>query len=172
VDPYIGEVRIFAGNYPPAGWADCDGSLLPIADNDALFNLVGTTYGGDGQTTFGLPDLQGRVPVHQGQGPGITQNYVMGEQGGAEEVTLVTQQLPVHTHALLASTDAGTNANAQGNALAASPSVQLYTQDVASVQLSSNALTQNGGSVAHENRMPVIAIRYIIALEGIYPPQS
>src|SRR5687767_12845768 len=103
-DPYIGEIRMFAGNFAPAGWAFCDGRLLAISENDALFTLIGTTYGGDGQSTFALPDLRGRAPVHMGQGPGISQSYQIGEAAGVESVTVTTQQTPVHNHAFLAST--------------------------------------------------------------------
>src|SRR5881394_307932 len=97
-NPYIGEIRMFGGNFAPNGWAFCDGSLIAISENDALFNLIGTTYGGDGQNTFALPDLRGRIPVHQGQGPGISQNYTIGEVAGVENVTLTTQQIPSHNH--------------------------------------------------------------------------
>src|SRR5688572_23216314 len=102
-EPFVGEIRMFAGNFAPAGWAFCNGATLPIAENDTLFTLIGTTYGGDGQETFNLPDLQGRVPVHQGQGPGISQNYTIGEKAGVESVTLTVQQIPIHSHAMLAS---------------------------------------------------------------------
>ena len=115
--PYIGEIRMFGGNFAPVGWQFADGRLLPIDEYDTLFNLIGTTYGGDGQQTFGLPDLQGRVPVHTGKGPGLTQNYVVGEKGGAEEVTLTGQQLPEHGHAFMASTGPGSSPNPAGNVI-------------------------------------------------------
>src|ERR1700737_2649686 len=102
-NPYVGEIRMFGGNFAPAGWAFCNGALIPISENDTLFNLIGTTYGGDGQSTFALPDLQGRLPIHAGQGPGISQNYIQGEKAGVETVTLTINQLPTHTHALMAS---------------------------------------------------------------------
>src|SRR4051812_36773636 len=108
-NPYVGEIRLFAGSFAPAGWAFCQGQLMPISENDVLFNLIGTTYGGDGQETFGLPDLQGRAPVHMGQGPGISQNYQIGEKAGAEQVTLTVQQIPSHTHPLLAAASPGTS---------------------------------------------------------------
>src|SRR3954470_7157904 len=119
--PYIGEIRMFGGNFAPAGWAFFGGKLMRISKNDALFTLIGTTYGGDGQSTFALPDLQGRLPLHQGQGPGITQNYVIGEKQGVESVTLTTQQIPVHNHAFLASTGAGTSSATTGNVPATPP---------------------------------------------------
>jgi microcystin-dependent protein len=161
--PYVGEIRLFGGNFAPVGWAFCDGATLAIADNDVLFQLIGTTYGGDGQTTFNVPDLRGRAPVHQGT------NYTMGQVAGAETVTLTVQHLPAHNHALLASTGAGGTANAQGNVPAASPSVQLYIQDVPSTPIAANAVTPAGGSQPHENRMPFLVVNYIISLFGIFP---
>src|SRR2546423_10296787 len=122
--PYIGEMRMFGGTFAPGGWAVCAGALMPIADNDAMFTLIGTTYGGDGQTTFALPNLQSRVPVHMGQGLGLSQNYTIGEQYGVESETLTVQQTPAHSHALLATTSTGNNANANGNMLAADPTNQ------------------------------------------------
>ena len=124
-DPYVGEIRIFAGNFAPVGWAFCEGQVMPISENDVLFNLIGTTYGGDGQETFALPDLSGRVPVHQGQGPGISQNYVIGEKGGVEGVTITTAQTPIHTHPLTASGDSANQITA-ANAVLATP-VSLST---------------------------------------------
>jgi microcystin-dependent protein len=166
--PYVGEIRLFAGNFAPANWAFCSGQLLAISENDTLFQLIGTTYGGDGQTTFGLPDLRGRVPVHMGAGPGLS-TYQLGEIGGVEEVTLTTQQIPVHTHALMVESGAGGSANAGGNVLAASPSVDLYIQDVPSVQLANGAIGFAGGSQPHTNQMPYLALSYIISLFGIFP---
>jgi microcystin-dependent protein len=171
-DPYIGEIRMFGGNFAPAGWVLCQGQLMPISENDALFTLIGTTYGGDGQETFGIPDLQGRVPIHQGQGPGITQTYTIGEKAGVESVTLQTQQMPIHNHALLASSGAGTSANASAHVLAAGPSNQVYTQDVGSVSMASNMLSPIGGSQPHENMAPYLCLNYILSLFGIFPPQS
>jgi microcystin-dependent protein len=167
--PYVGEIRLFAGNFAPAGWMFCEGQQLPISENETLFQLIGTTFGGDGQSTFGLPDLQGRVPVHQGQGPGLSQNYTLGEAYGVESVTISAQSTPTHNHALLASTSAGTTANASGNVTAASPSVQLYTQDVPSVAFAQNVVGPVGGSQPHENLQPYISIYYIISLFGIFP---
>src|SRR5919198_2564140 len=120
-DPYVGEIRMFGGSFAPVGWAFCNGQLLPISENETLFNLIGTTYGGDGQETFALPDLQGRVPVHQGQGPGIVTNYVIGQAMGVESVTLTTQQIPLHNHAFFASTGAGTSPSPVGNIPASPP---------------------------------------------------
>src|SRR5215831_4809594 len=109
-EPFVGEVRMFGGNFAPAGWAFCQGQLIPISENETLFNLIGTTYGGDGQETFALPDLQGRVPLHQGQGPGISQSYIIGEEAGVESVTLTTQSTPIHNHAFLCSNEIGQQA--------------------------------------------------------------
>lgn len=167
-DPYVGEIRMFAGNFAPAGWAFCNGAILPIAENDTLFNLIGTTYGGDGQQTFALPDLQGRVPVHQGPAPGGS-TYVIGERAGVETVTLTTQQLPAHSHPVVASTAGGSTANPQGNVIASSPSVTLFLADIPSVSLPPSTVTAVGGSQPHENRMPFVAINYIISLFGIFP---
>ncbi len=170
-EPFIGEIRLFAGLFAPVGWAFCDGSPLAIADNDALFSLIGTTYGGDGQETFNLPDLRGRVPVHQGSGPGLS-SYVAGQTGGVESVALTTSQLPAHTHASTASTAAGASANPQGNVVASSPSVTMFIADAPSLALAPSAVTPAGGSQPHENRMPFIAVNYIISLFGIFPSAS
>jgi microcystin-dependent protein len=171
-EPYLGEIRMFGGNFAPIGWALCQGQLLPISENDALFTLIGTTYGGDGQSTFGLPDLQGRAPIHAGQGAGLS-NYTPGEKGGAETVTLTVQQIPVHSHQLAASTGAGTTANPGANVLAAGPSGALYVDGVTPTDaLAGSALTPVGGSQPHENLMPYVAITYIICLNGLFPSQS
>src|SRR3954467_11489988 len=129
--PYVGEIRMFAGSFAPAGWAFCAGQLMPISENDVLFTLIGTTYGGDGQETFGLPDLQGRVPLHQGTGPTGT-TYVIGEKAGVEAVTLTMQQIPVHNHAFLASTGSGTSSTPVGNIPASPPVAKLYRLGVPS----------------------------------------
>ena len=160
---------MFGGTFNPAGWAFCKGQLLPIDQYETLFNLIGTTYGGDGQSTFGVPDLQGRVPVHQGQGPGISQNYVIGEEGGVEDVTLTTQQIPKHTHMMLASTGAGNTPNPQGNVIGSPPAVTLFTTIKPEKKLPATMVLPVGGSQPHENRMPFLTVTYIISLFGIYP---
>src|SRR5690242_1592752 len=142
--PYVGEIRMFGGNFAPAGWMLCQGQTLAISENDTLFNLIGTTYGGDGQETFNLPDLQGRVPVHMGQGPGLSQNYVIGEQGGVESVTLTTQQIPTHSHALVCSGDLAATADPTGSLLAQPQTLNLYFGDVANANMNGNALTPVG----------------------------
>lgn len=161
--PYVGEVRIFAGNFAPVGWLLCQGQLLPISEYDVLFNLIGTTYGGDGQTTFALPNLASRIPYHQGSG------YVLGQTGGAEEVTLTQQQLPVHTHTANASTSNGDQSGPAGNVWGAG-SLTAYTADQpANVTMSAAALLPAGGSQPHDNMPPYLCLNFIIATEGIYP---
>jgi microcystin-dependent protein len=169
-DYFIGEIRIFGGNFAPAGWAFCDGSLLAIAENDTLFTLIGTTYGGDGESTFALPDLRGRGPVHAGRLGGTGPQYIAGEAAGVEEVTLVPQQLPVHSHpataggAPTATTPAGATWSSQStNAFAAGP---------ATAAMAPGAIATSGHSQAHDNMPPYVAVTYIIALQGIFPPQN
>ncbi|MBD0369757.1 MAG: phage tail protein [Pyrinomonadaceae bacterium] len=171
-DPYVGEIRMFGGNFAPVGWAMCQGQLVPISQNDTLFNLIGTTYGGDGQETFGLPDLQGRAPMHQGQGPGIKQNYVIGEKAGVESVTLTTQQIPVHNHACIASTNTATATTANGNITAATNQLKIYTEQAVSKHFASGTVQPVGGSQPHENMQPYLVITFILSLYGIYPTQS
>ena len=170
-DPYIGEIRMFAGSFAPVGWALCEGQLLPISENDALFTLIGTIYGGDGQETFGLPDLRGRAPIHHGDGPGLV-NRTIGERAGVETVTLTTQQIPAHNHALLARAAGGKSATPSGNVLASAPATSLYTRDTPSAQLAANLVDPAGGSQPHENMPPYLTINFIISLFGIFPSQS
>ena len=170
-DPYIGEIRMFAGNFPPNGWAMAAGQLMPISQNDALFTLYGTMYGGDGQETFGIPNLCGRVPLHNGQGPGISQNYQQGEVAGVESVTLTTQQIPVHNHAFLASQNIAQNPQPTGSVVAQSTTVKLYISDVASAQMDNQALQPVGGSQPHDNMMPYLVVGFIVSLFGIFPHQ-
>ncbi|MDQ3280460.1 MAG: tail fiber protein [Acidobacteriota bacterium] len=168
--PYIGEIRIFAGNFPPDGWAFCNGATIAISTNDALFNLIGTTYGGDGENTFALPDLQGRVPL--GWGASKTgQTYFIGQKAGSEAVTLTTASIPLHEHPVMA-TSAGAAAASPGNNLAAVPAKRIYTNGASNAQLAPGSITPAGGSQPHENMQPYLALNYIIALYGIYPQQS
>jgi microcystin-dependent protein len=170
--PYIGEIRMFAGTFAPVGWAFCDGQILPISENDALFNLIGTTYGGDGQDNFALPDLRGRAPLHQGTRPGGS-TYTIGEPGGVERVTLTVGQIPNHRHALLVTTGSGTTADPAGNVLASSPSTATYVDGVTPADaLAATSLAGRGGSQEHNNRMPYLAINHIISLFGIFPSQT
>src|SRR6185369_4857628 len=171
-EPFIGEIRMFGGSFAPAGWAFCDGATIPISENDALFTLIGTTYGGDGQETFQLPDLQGRVPMHQGTGKdGVT--YSIGEKAGTETVTLSTQQIPIHTHAFIGSTSNGTEAGPGGAMLATSTSLQPYAQvSPTDASFSTNAISPVRGSQPHENMQPYLCITFIISLFGVFPTQT
>lgn len=173
--PFVGEIRLFAGNFAPAGWAFCDGSLQAISENDVLFTLIGTTYGGDGQSTFGLPDLRGRVPIHFGQGPGLSQNYQQGQTAGAETVTITSQQLPVHSHPMNA-TSTGQSlspANATfATVTSTQPGANAYLAQPANVPLVPTSIGATGGSQPHENIQPTLAISFIISLFGIFPQQS
>jgi microcystin-dependent protein len=167
--PFVGEIRMFGGNFAPSGWMMCQGQLLAISEYDTLFNLIGTTYGGDGQSTFALPDLQGRVPLHQGQG--ITQNYLIGQKAGVESLTLTTQQIPVHTHSLLATTNVASQTGPGNNILAASNTTRDYIGDVPNVNLAASAVLQVGGSQPHDNMQPFLVITFIISLFGVFPHQ-
>lgn len=171
-DPYIGEIRMFGGNFPPNGWAMANGQLMPISQNDALFILYGTMYGGDGQETFGLPNLNGRAPMHNGQGPGISQNYQQGEVAGVESVTLTTQQIPVHNHAFLGSQAIAQNPQPTDALVAQSATVQLYITDTAATNMDAQAIQPIGGSQPHENMQPYLVIGFIVSLFGIFPSQT
>jgi microcystin-dependent protein len=166
--PYVGEIRMFGGNFPPAGWAFCNGQLIPISENDTLFNLIGTTYGGDGQETFGLPNLQSRVPIHMGQGPGISQSYQLGESGGTESVTLTSQSTPIHSHPALCNSAAG-NVDPNGSVWAASDANQYSVNTGPDTTMANMQTTITGGSQPHSNMIPYLVISYIISLFGIYP---
>lgn len=162
--PYVGEVRMFAGNFAPAGWMFCEGQLLPISENETLFQLIGTTYGGDGQSTFALPDLRGRLPLHQGN------SFILAETGGAEEITLTVQQIAAHTHPLLASTSPGTTTNAQSNVNCSSPTLDLYIDGQSpDTNMSPAVVTSTGGSQPHTNFQPYLCVNFIISLFGIFP---
>jgi len=171
--PFIGEIRMFAGSFPPNGWMFCDGALLPISENDALFVVLGTTYGGDGQETFALPDLRGRIPLHQGTSPANGQNFVIGESAGTESVTLSTQQIPIHTHPYFCSTGAGTNAADPANAVPSKSDLSQYSTAAPDTQMGTPPMTSDatGGSQPHENMAPFLCINYIISLFGLFPHQ-
>ena len=169
-DPFIGEIRMFAGNFAPRGWAFCDGQLLAVSQNDALFSLFGTTYGGDGRTTFGLPDLRGRIPIHAGTGPGLS-SRVLGNRGGQEAVTLTPNQLPAHTHALQAARQPATDALPEGK-VTARTDVDIYVErEPPATSMNESAITRAGGSQAHPNLLPFQCVYFIVALVGIYPPR-
>ena len=172
-DPYVGEIRPFAGTYAPVGWLLCDGSTLSIAQFEVLFNLIGTTYGGDGQTNFRLPDLRGRAVVHQGQGPGLS-SYTIGQQVGQETVTLTVAQLPAHGHGFAGSTAAATTATPGTGVVpgAVATGTAIYDGTGAAAALAGSAVSSAGGSQPHGNRQPFVAVTYIIAFEGVYPSQN
>ena len=164
--PYVGEIRMFAGNFAPAGWMFCEGSLLPISENETLFQLIGTTYGGDGQSTFALPDLRGRLPLHQGNG------FILAETGGVEEITLTIAQMASHTHPFLASTGPGSANSPQGNTVGEQAAISLYIQDTPASPLSPSAIGNTGGSQPHTNFQPYLCVDFIISLFGIFPSQT
>lgn len=167
-DPYVGEIRMFGGNFAPAGWAFCNGALLPISEYDTLFNLIGTTYGGDGQTTFALPDLRGRAPVHT-----TSTSFPLGQVGGTETVTLTQNQMPMHSHPFSGSTNPGGQANPPGNAVATITAGSAYVQGAASTALASASITPApGGNQPHTNMQPFLCVSFIISLFGIYPSPS
>lgn len=165
-EPYIGEIRMFAGNFPPSGWAFCEGQPMPISENETLFNLIGTTYGGDGQETFNLPNLASRVPMHQGTFSG--QTFTIGEQGGVESVTLSTQQIPSHNHTLLGS-NTGALQQLPGGNLPAQSTGLVYTNSSSPINMSTQAIQPVGGSQPHENLQPYLCINFIISLFGVFP---
>lgn len=161
--PYVGEIRMFAGNFAPAGWMFCEGQLLPISENETLFQLIGTTYGGDGESTFALPDLRGRIPIHQGN------NFILAETGGSEEVTLTVQQIPAHTHPIVAYSKAGDQISPGNNIPSASFNVTPYLNDSPTGNFSASAIGPVGGSQPHTNFQPYLCVNFIISLFGIFP---
>lgn len=169
-DPYVGEIRVFAGNFAPSGWALCDGSALQISGNETLFDLIGTTYGGDGVSTFNLPDLRGRVPLGAGSASGLS-TRALGEKGGAEAVTVLQTQLPAHTH-LFAASGAATTSSPAGNLYAAASVAGFAAPGGSTVSLAPQTLDPAGGSQPHENMSPFLGLTFMIALVGIFPSQS
>jgi microcystin-dependent protein len=168
-DPFVAEIRMFGFNFAPTGWAFCDGQILPLSQNTALFSLLGTTYGGDGKSTFALPDLQGSVPVHPGQGQGLSQ-YSLGQQSGSEFVTLLTSEIPLHTHVLSASEETVNETNPTNFFLGAGET--RYAVPAAVTQLAPQDLTPAGGSLPHNNLMPYLVVNFCIALQGVFPPRQ
>ena len=168
-EPFIAEVRIFAGNFAPRSWAFCNGQLLPIAQNTALFSLIGTTYGGDGRTTTALPNLQGKAAMHPGRGPGLTSRR-LGQSGGAETVTLTTAQIPSHSHSWRAIEKTGNLPSPANNSVANDGDIFVEKKELS--QMDAGALLSTGGGQAHNNMQPYIALNYIIALQGLYPSRS
>lgn len=170
-NPFVGEIRMFGGTFAPAGWAFCSGQPMAISENDTLFTLIGTTYGGDGQETFNLPDLQGRFPMHAGQGPGLSQNYQLGEKAGVESVTLTTNQIPSHSHLLQGSNSPASTQLPIGNVAAQGVGAQIYTSSSSPIAINSQSITPSGGSQPHENIQPYLTLSFIISLFGIFPHQ-
>jgi microcystin-dependent protein len=161
--PYVGEIRIFAGNFAPAGWMFCEGQLLPISENETLFQLIGTTYGGDGESTFALPDLRGRIPMHQGNG------FILAETGGAEEITLTVSQIPAHSHPLLANSGPGTVSAPANSVLAKTTTGFLYILENPTDNMAATSIGSTGGSQPHTNFQPYLCVNFIISLFGIFP---
>ena len=171
-EPFVGEIRMFAGNFAPRGWAFCDGQLLAVSQNDALFSLLGTIYGGDGRTTFGLPDLRGRIPIHAGTGPGLSPRR-LGAKAGAEDVTLTVNQLPSHSHTVRCVKDNGNQTSPTGHVWAANTTNQYAAAaPEPTAAANANAISDTGGSQAHFNLMPFLCVHFIIALFGIYPSRQ
>jgi len=167
--PYVGEIRMFAGTFPPNGWMFCEGQLIPISENDTLFNLIGTTYGGDGQETFALPDLRGRVPIHFGKG--ITgSDYVLAGAGGVEQVTLNTQQIPTHTHSIVAARDLADTANPGNAKFSTNPTgSKMFSNSNPTLALHPTTITPTGGNQPHTNFQPYLCVNFIISLFGLFP---
>jgi microcystin-dependent protein len=174
MDPFVAEIRIFPFNFPPKGWAFCNGQILPLAQNTALFSLLGTTYGGDGKSNFALPDMQGNVPMHPSQGPGLSL-HDLGETGGSQTVTLIESEMPVHSHTMMASGSPGNRATPVGNSISrvvgATPYVPANPAP-ATVPLASEAVTPAGGDQPHNNMQPYLTLNFCIALQGVYPPRT
>ncbi len=169
-DPYVGEIRYFGGDFAPRGWALCDGKLLDITGNEALFTLIGTTYGGDGQRTFAVPDLRGRAGIHKGTNKSTGTNYVLGQMAGTENVTLLASQMPAHTHNVAAGSEG--SVNDPTNAFWAKSTVDQYAATGPNAKMNAQAITSSGGNQPHDNMMPSLTVSYIISLEGIFPQQG
>ena len=171
MDPFVAEIRIFPFNFAPKGWAWCDGQLLPLSQNTALFSLLGTTYGGNGKSNFALPDLQGRAPMHPGQGPGLSL-HDLGETGGSETVTLLESEIPSHSHSLVVSAADGISQTPQNELLATGINVSQYHTPGALTSLSPQALAPAGGDAPHNNMQPYLTFYFAIALQGVFPPRT
>jgi len=173
MDPFVAEIRIVPFNFAPKGWAWCDGQLLPLSQNTALFSLLGTTYGGDGKSNFALPDLQGRAPMHPGQGPGLSQHF-LGETGGSETVTLLESEIPLHAHVLRGDRNTSESPDPTGNVLGRGSSLSAYQSVTNSslVAMAPEALAPAGGDQPHNNLMPYLTFYFVIALQGVFPPRT
>ena len=170
-DPFVAEIRIFPFNFAPKGWAWCDGQLMPLSQNTALFSLLGTTYGGNGKSNFALPDLRGRAPMHPGQGPGLSL-HDLGETGGSETVTLLESEIPAHTHAMRAAAEAGEENDPAGAALGVTIGNTLYNNGSTLASLAPEALAPAGGDQPHNNMQPYLTFYFCIALQGVFPPRA
>jgi microcystin-dependent protein len=171
MDPFVAEIRIFPFNFAPKGWAFCDGQLLPLSQNTALFSLLGTTYGGDGKSNFALPNMQGNAPMHPGQGPGLSL-HDLGEVGGSQTVSLLESEIPSHSHAMSASKSDAIDTNVNNELLAKGIGVGMYAAPNSLVQLDPNALAPAGGDQPHNNMMPYLTLNFCIALQGVFPPRT
>ena len=171
MDPFVAEIRIFPFNFAPKGWAFCDGQILPLSQNTALFSLLGTTYGGDGKSNFALPDLQGNAPMHPGQGPGLSL-HDLGETGGSETVSLLESEVPSHPHALVASLSDGLATQPAGSQFAQGVGVNVWSTSSPTTTLADSALAPSGGHQPHNNMQPYLTLNFCIALQGVYPPRT
>jgi microcystin-dependent protein len=170
-DPFVAEIRIFPFFFAPKGWAFCDGQLLPLSQNTALFSLLGTTYGGNGQSNFALPNMQGNVPMHPGQGPGLPL-YDLGQTGGSETVTLLESEMPAHSHSYMGSQGDALSRTASGQLVANMAGVNGYATPGPVVTMAPQALTPAGGSLPHNNMMPYLTLNFCIAMQGVFPPRT
>jgi microcystin-dependent protein len=170
-DPFVAEIRMFGGNFAPTGWATCDGQILPISQNTALFSLLGTTYGGNGQSTFALPNLQGSAPMQPGQGAGLSL-YDLGQQGGSEFVTLLQSEIPLHGHTAFAKTSLGNSQTPADQTWAGSNNAKQYVNTAPNLPMSPSALSPAGGSLPHNNMPLYLVVTFIIAMQGVFPPRS
>jgi microcystin-dependent protein len=171
MDPFVAEIRIFPFNFVPRGWAWCDGQILPLSQNTALFSLLGTTYGGDGKSNFALPDLQGRTPMHPSQGPGLSL-HDLGETGGSETVTLLESEIPAHNHNLNAANLNSQSTVPSANSLGRGNPVKVYSTGTPNIDMSNNSLAPSGGDLPHNNMMPYLTMYFCIALQGVFPPRT
>ncbi len=172
MDPFVAEIRIFPFNFPPKGWAFCDGQILPLSQNTALFSLLGTTYGGDGKSNFALPNMQGNAPMHPGQGPGLSL-HDLGETGGSDTVSLLESEIPSHTHNVQASSQDGTDNHPVNNYPAQGVGINLYVNaGTTPVNMNDNAIAPAGGDQPHNNMQPYLTLNFCIALQGVYPPRT